>query len=157
MSASTPEAELVSLRPARDTWEREAGPSLPRQGRRRWLVFAVVFVLGCAAGLGYTFSLPAVYQSSATLRFGSTGLSGTPSDPLQAQSVLAQTELLLSRPLLAKVLKRLPDVPTTPECAIAPGSTCAACVIRTSPISRDRGSGSPISRPWSATFPRANG
>jgi polysaccharide biosynthesis transport protein len=74
---------------------------------RRLLTFLIVFILVCASGLAYVYSIPPTYVSVATLKVDSGASPGE-----QAASFVAdEAQALNSNEMLEAVLKRLRDQP----------------------------------------------
>jgi uncharacterized protein involved in exopolysaccharide biosynthesis len=81
--------------------------STSRRNKRRFAVFATVFVLGCAAGLTYTFGRPAVYESTARLLVKPPAIDNPADVSGNAKAVALESHLLTSHPLLATLQERL--------------------------------------------------
>lgn len=102
-----------------------AQPARSGRMRRRILVFSCVFLLCAVLSLTYTFMRPAVYSASARIQVmpserlvpaetrpsGATGAPPTASTARMdsTQALLVELQILNSRPLLEKVVKRLQD------------------------------------------------
>jgi uncharacterized protein involved in exopolysaccharide biosynthesis len=86
-----------------------------KANRRRLVVFAVVFALAAAAGLGYTFLRPAEYRATARLQItpGTASVpavvaaKGASTTPDSAKPFLFEVEVLTSQPVLEQVVERL--------------------------------------------------
>lgn len=74
---------------------------------RRFVIFAVVFLICAAIGLIYSYSRPAIYRSSATLLTSAMTAVDRESGPVDVQHVAIQKQILLNHELLAKTLAKL--------------------------------------------------
>lgn len=80
--------------------------------RRRVLVFFSVFILCAVLSLTWNFMRPAVYAAGARIQVSPSEKLASPDSaprPESAQPLLVELQLLNSRPLLEKVIKRLQD------------------------------------------------
>ncbi|HSV51381.1 MAG TPA: Wzz/FepE/Etk N-terminal domain-containing protein [Burkholderiaceae bacterium] len=86
--------------------------------RRRVLVFFSVFLLCAVLSLTYTYMRPAVYSASARIQVmpsekvptvGGASSAAAPARSDNPQALLVELQILNSRPLLEKVVKRLQD------------------------------------------------
>ena len=80
--------------------------------RRRVLVFFSVFILCAVLSLTWNFMRPAVYAAGARIQVSPSEKLASPESAARAESaqpLLVELQLLNSRPLLEKVIKRLQD------------------------------------------------
>lgn len=79
--------------------------------RRRVLVFFSVFLLCAALSLTYTYMRPAVYSASARIQVTPSEKlpDGAVARPDSPQALLVELQILNSRPVLEKVVKRLQE------------------------------------------------
>lgn len=74
---------------------------------RRLIIFAVVFLLGAAAGLTYDYSRPPIYRSSATVLTSAMTDVDRESAAEDIQQVAIQRQILLGRDLIAATVEHL--------------------------------------------------
>lgn len=80
-----------------------------RSGNRaRFLIFLSVFVLGCAVGLSYTYSRPAIYETSASLLITPpTDAPSATSAQVDPQTVGFERHALMANSLLSELNDRI--------------------------------------------------
>ncbi|MDP2180348.1 GumC family protein [Methylicorpusculum sp.] len=71
------------------------------------VVFGLAFGISVLLSLTYTFSQPAIYQSSAKLLYSAAAGFDQATDPQQVQHFIIQQQVLLSQDLLEETLRRL--------------------------------------------------